>query len=194
MIVTAEDLAGILVAHKTWVDSGEAQGQRADLHGADLAGANLRSVNLRDHGADLSRAILYKVDLRNADLRYADLMSTDLRDANLTGANLTGANLTGANLTGANLTGANLRSANLSSADLGDVKVIQLGPLGSRHDYLVVKQFADGSTEAMTGCFRGSLQELETVMQQTHAEHPQYLVEYTAALAYCRAVFAEEVA
>ena len=179
MIVTAEDLAGILVAHKTWVDSGEAQGQRADLHGADLAGANLRSVNLRDHGADLSRAILYKVDLRNADLRYADLMSTDLRDANLTGANLTG---------------ANLRSANLSSADLGDVKVIQLGPLGSRHDYLVVKQFADGSTEAMTGCFRGSLQELETVMQQTHAEHPQYLVEYTAALAYCRAVFAEEVA
>ncbi len=179
MIVTAEDLAGILVAHKTWIDSGEAQGQRADLHGADLAGANLRSVNLRDHGADLSRAILYKVDLRNADLRYADLMSTDLRDANLTGANLTG---------------ANLRSANLSSADLGDVKVIQLGPLGSRHDYLVVKQFADGSTEAMTGCFRGSLQELETVMQQTHAEHPQYLVEYTAALAYCRAVFAEEVA
>ena len=177
MIVTAEDLAGILVAHKTWIDSGEAQGQRADLHGADLAGANLRSVNLRDHGADLSRAILYKVDLRNADLRYADLMSTDLRDANLTGANLTG---------------ANLRSANLSSADLGDVKVIQLGPLGSRHDYLVVKQFADGSTEAMTGCFRGSLQELETVMQQTHAEHPQYLVEYTAALAYCRAVFAEE--
>ena len=174
MIVTAEDLAGILVAHKTWIDSGEAQGQRADLHGADLAGANLRSVNLRDHGADLSRAILYKVDLRNADLRYADLMSTDLRDANLTGANL--------------------RSANLSSADLGDVKVIQLGPLGSRHDYLVVKQFADGSTEAMTGCFRGSLQELETVMQQTHAEHPQYLVEYTAALAYCRAVFAEEVA
>ena len=179
MIVTAEDLAGILVAHKTWIDSGEAQGQRADLHGADLAGANLRSVNLRDHGADLSRAILYKVDLRNADLRYADLMSTDLRDANLTGANLTG---------------VNLRSANLSSADLGDVKVIQLGPLGSRHDYLVVKQFADGSTEAMTGCFRGSLQELETVMQQTHAEHPQYLVEYTAALAYCRAVFAEEVA
>ena len=184
MIVTAEDLAGILVAHKTWIDSGEAQGQRADLHGADLAGANLRSVNLRDHGADLSRAILYKVDLRNADLRYADLMSTDLRDANLTGANLTGANLTG----------ANLRSANLSSADLGDVKVIQLGPLGSRHDYLVVKQFADGSTEAMTGCFRGDLSQLETAVQQTYADHPQYLVEYTAALAYCRAVFAEEVA
>lgn len=147
MIVTAEDLAGILVAHKTWIDSGEAQGQRADLHGADLAGANLR---------------------------YADLMSTDLRDANLTGANL--------------------RSANLSSADLGDVKVIQLGPLGSRHDYLVVKQFADGSTEAMTGCFRGDLSQLETAVQQTYADHPQYLVEYTAALAYCRAVFAEEVA
>ena len=111
--------------HKTWVDSGEAQGERADLHGADLAGANLRS-------------------------------------------------------------------ADLQGAALHGVKVIQLGPLGSRHDYLVVKQFADGNTEAMTGCFQGDLSQLETTVQQTHADHPHYLAEYTAALAYCRAVFAEE--
>ena len=95
-----------------------------------------------------------------------------------------------ADLQGANLQGANLQEANLQRADLGASRVVQVGPLGSRKDYLVVKQFADGIIEAQAGCFCGTLEELEEAVAKTHATHPRYRMEYTAAIAYCRSVFA----
>ena len=94
-----------------------------------------------------------------------------------------------ADLRGANLCGANLYGADLCGANLGDTQILQLGPLGSRRDYLVVKKFEDGTTEAMTGCFKGSVKALAEAVEKTHAEHPQYLREYRAAIAYCRAMW-----
>ncbi len=83
MTVTADQIPGILAAHKKWA-AGEAGGQRAYLQGAYLQGADLR-------GADLQRAYLRGADLRGADLQRADLRGADLQGAYLQGAYLQGA-------------------------------------------------------------------------------------------------------
>ena len=93
-----------------------------------------------------------------------------------------------ANLSRADLYGADLSRANLSGANIGATQVIQVGPLGSRNDYLVVTRLPDGSVEAKTGCFRGTLEDLEEAVSETHASSTRYRREYGAAVAYCRAV------
>ena len=169
----------ILEVHKKWL-LGEG-GKRANLRGAGLHGADLR-------GAVLSGAVLHGAVLRGADLSGANLRGADLR-----GAVLRGANLRGADLRGADLRWADLRGADLRGADLGETKIIQLGPMGSRRDYLVVKRFEDGSTEAMTGCFHGSLEEFAAAVEETHKDHAQFLIEYRAAIQLCRDAWKEAV-
>ena len=182
-----EVLKQVLEDHKAWV-LGEG-GKRADLsgavlrwavlHGADLSGADLR-------GADLRWAVLHGANLRWADLRGADLSRADLREAGLHGAFLNGADLHGADLHGADLHGAFLIAADLRGADWGETKIIQLGPLGSRKDYLVVKRFKDGSTEAKTGCFHGSLEEFAAAVEQTHKDNEEVLHQYQKAIEYLK--------
>ena len=164
----------ILEVHKKWV-LGKG-GKRANLREADLSRAYLRE-------ADLSGAVLHGADLRGADLSGADLSRAYLREADLHGAYLHGSNLRE----------ADLRGAVLSGAVLGETKIIQLGPLGSRKDYLVVKRFKDGSTEAMTGCFHGSLEEFAAAVEETHKDHAQFLIEYRAAIQLCRDAWKEAV-
>ena len=117
----------------------------------------------------------------------------DLSGAVLSGADLGGADLRGTVLHGAVLSGADLSGAVLREADLGETKIIQLGPLGSRKDYLVMKRFKDGSTEAMTGCFHGSLEEFAAAVEETHKDHAQFLIEYRAAIQLCRDAWKEDV-
>jgi hypothetical protein len=69
-----EDLKGILMLHKLWIDSARQDGKRANLRHADLRHADLRHANFRH------------ADLRDADLRHADLSGANLRDADLRGA------------------------------------------------------------------------------------------------------------
>jgi uncharacterized protein YjbI with pentapeptide repeats len=141
----------------------------------NLGGANLRGANLR--GANL----------RGANLGGANLGDANLRDANLGGADLRGANLRGANLRGANLGGANLGDANLRDANLGDGKMVgerpffQVGPIGSRSDYLLAF-ITDKGLRLRAGCFFGSRDEFEMKLDAEHgnSEHGQ---EYRAALA-----------
>ena len=102
-----------------------------------------------------------------ANLCDAGLRDADLRDANLGGANLRGANLRGADLGDANLGGADLGGANLRGADLGGAKVgagddeaalagsrpvVQIGPIGSRDDWLLVFWCGDAGVRISTGC------------------------------------------
>ena len=160
--------------------------RHADLWGANLSGANLSGANLSY--ADLRHADLWDANLRHANLSDANLSYADLRHADLWDANLRHANLSDANLRDANLRDANLRGANLRGANLGDTRVIQLGPLGSRHDYLVVVRHPDASIQARTGCFLGTLEDLAAAVARTHADHPPYRREYEAAIDYARTV------
>ena len=151
----------------------------ADLYGADLGGANLYAVNLRWadlYGADLRRADLYGADLRRADLRGANLYVADLRGADLRGADLRGADLGGAKLGGAKLGGANL---------VGSRPVMQIGPIGSRADYLIAVVTTDG-VRVTAGCFSGSLDEFRAAVESTHgySEHGR---DYRAAIAMIEA-------
>ena len=153
----------------------------ANLRGADLRGANLRGADLR--GANLRGADLRGANLRGADLRGADLYRADLRGADLGEADLRGADLGGANLGGADLRGADLGGADLRGVDLGDNIVIQMGPLGSRKDYLIAIH-AKGKTEFRAGCFTGTEKQLRDKVLTSHGDN-QYGKEYVASIDLC---------
>ena len=102
------------------------------------------------------------MDLPDVDLSGIDLTGVNLSGANLTGVSLACANLTGANLTGANLRGASLSGANLSGAQVGkggdeatlvgSRPVVQIGPIGSRNDWLLVFWCGDAGVRISAGC------------------------------------------
>ena len=156
----------------------------ADLSDANLSGANLRGADLSgaDLGcADLSGAWLRGANLRGADLSGADLSGADLRGAWLSGADLGCADLSGADLSGAWLRGANLRGADLSGDKLiGSRPVLQIGPIGSRADYLVA-YITDTGIQIGAGCFYGTLDKFRASCAETHGDsiHGR---EYAAAI------------
>ena len=120
-----------------------------------------------------------------ADLSGADLSGADLSGANLSGANLSRADLSEADLSEADLSGANLSRAYLSRANLSRVqcyRIIQIGPIGSRLDYLVYKFPID---EISTGCFMGTLDEFEDAVKTTHGGN-SYARTYNAIIAFLR--------
>ena len=82
----------------------------------------------------------------------ANLARTYLADANLTGANLTGAYLTGANLSGANLSGAKVGVGDDEAALVGLRPIVQIGPIGSRSDWLLVFWCGDAGVRISVGC------------------------------------------
>lgn len=107
--LTPEELRAALDAHRRWVETGGAEGRRADLGDADLAGVDLE-------GAVLQGAVLSGACLKGADLGGADLQDADLSDADLQGAALAGADLRQARLRRAVLRDADLREADLTGA------------------------------------------------------------------------------
>jgi uncharacterized protein YjbI with pentapeptide repeats len=130
----------------------------ANLRGADLRGANLRGADLG--GADLGYADLGYADLRGANLRYADLRYADLRGADLGHVNLGGKKLS------------------------GDRPFFQLGPIGSRSDYLLAFNTESG-IQLTAGCFSGSIDEFEAALGAEHGSNT-HGEEYRAALVLIR--------
>jgi len=146
---------------------------RADLRGAYLCGADLRD------------AYLCGADLRDAYLRGANLRGAYLRGAYLRGANLYGADLCGADLYGADLRDADLRGANLHDKKLiGDRSFFQIGPIGSRSDYLI-SFITDKGIHINAGCFSGAIKEFEAAVEKTHGSN-KHGDEYRAALVLIR--------
>ena len=106
-------------------------------------------------------------------------------------ANLYGANLYGADLRGADLYGANLRGANLYAANLGDRRIVQIGPIGSRGDYLIYQWGRDHTGAPLdvvsTGCFHKTLEEFRQAVEQTHGRDA-HGIAYRAAIALIEAL------
>ena len=138
------------------------------------SGANLSDANLS--GADLDCADLSGANLRGADLSGADLSGADLGCADLSGADLGCADLSGAWLRGANLRGADLSGDKL----IGSRPVLQIGPIGSRADYLVA-YITDTGIQIGAGCFYGTLDKFRASCAETHGDsiHGR---EYAAAI------------
>ena len=165
--------ATILAAIKSGADLSGADLSGADLSGDDLSGADLS-------GADLSRAYLMRANLSRAYLSGADLSRAYLSRANLSGADLSGADLSGANLSGADLSGAVLRDG---ARLIGARPVVQVGPIGSRSDWLVA-YLTDGGIRIDAGCQRQITREaFEARVSDTHGDN-LHAREYRAALTY----------
>ena len=131
----------------------------------------------------VSGAVLYRGDSAES-LREAVIVATRV-GANLSAANLSGAFLSGANLSGAYLSGANLSRAVLRDGDrlIGARPVVQVGPIGSRSDWLVA-YLTDGGIRIDAGCQRQITRaEFETRLANTHGDN-QHAREYRAALTY----------
>ena len=139
----------ILRKHELWLKD-DPNGERADLKDADLRCA----------------------DLRYADLRYADLRCADLRCADLRYAYLRYAYLKGANLKGANLRGANLKDAFLTqtiSQNIEGQKVISVQVDTSRVNNSI--SYWKDLGVWTTGCFQGTLEELQERIAETHEDN-----------------------
>ena len=109
-------------------------------------------------------------------------VSADLRNADLSSANLSGANLRGADLRGADLRGAYLRGADLDGKTLvGKRPILQIGPVGSRDDYLVV-YLTNAGIYITAGCWHGTRDEFSERVRETHGEN-EHGREYASALA-----------
>ena len=72
--------------------------------------------------------------------------------ANLGGADLRGANLRGADLRGADLGGAKAGKGGDEATLVGSRPVVQIGPIGSRNDWLLVFWCGDAGVHIGTGC------------------------------------------
>ena len=177
--MTKQELNEIVASHGRWL-ADKSRGERADLRGANLRCANLR-------GADLRCANLSGADLNDADLICADLRGADLNDADLVCADLGCANLRGANLRCADLRGANLRCANLPAI------ILQVGPIGSRKDYIVYNASDDN---IRCGCWNdykgGTLEEFEARVEKVYPSEKKdtlkFRNEYLAVIGYFKTV------
>ena len=102
--------------------------------------------------------------------------------ANLYGANLYGADLYGADLRGANLCSADLRGADLDELSklVGNRPFFQVGPIGSREDYLLAFLTEKGIC-LRAGCFFGSI---DKFIEKLAVEHDMnnHAIEYRVAL------------
>ena len=115
---------------------------------------------------------------------YADLSYANLSYANLRSANLSSANLRYANLSSADLSSADLSSADLSSADL-DKRYISISCIGSSKR---MTTYCFDDDIIWCGCFKGTLQEFENKVNETHKNNEQYLKEYLGAINYIKSL------
>ena len=172
--MTKRELNEIVASHGRWL-ADNTTGERANLRGANLRGANLCDANLCD--ANLRRANLCDANLRGANLYDADLRDADLCDANLRDADLCG---------------ADLRRADLRGADLPAI-IVQVGPIGSRKDYVVYNASNDN---IRCGCWNdykgGTLEEFEARVKEVYPSKKKYTLkfrnEYLAVIDYFKTV------
>ena len=142
-----------------------------------ITGAVLYTAEIPDDTSDhLSTRVAVEHAVKScADLRCANLRGADLSGAYLYGANLSGADLRCANLRGADLSGA-LIDANVRL--VGRRPVLQIGPIGSRSDWMIAF-VTDHGVRLRTGCFFGTVDQFRARLTNSDDMTRE---EYTAAL------------
>ena len=111
----------------------------------------------------------------------------NLRDANLRDANLRNADLCDADLRNANLCGADLRGADLPAI------ILQVGPIGSRKDYVVYNASNDN---IRCGCWNdykgGTLAEFEARVEEVYPSEKKdtltFRNQYLTVIGYFKTV------
>lgn len=167
-----ETLNEILRKHKLWLKD-DPNGERANLRHADLADADLKNT-------DLSYANLADANLKSANLRYANLEGANLENANLEDANLEDANLRYAVLEGTHLTNAILTQTNTQNIREQNVISVQVNTSRVNNTISYWKDLGIWTT----GCFQGTLEELQERVAETHKYNPFFRKRYERAIAF----------
>ena len=149
----------ILRKHKLWLKN-DPNGLRANLRHADLEDADLKNT-------DLSYANLADANLKSANLRYANLEGANLENANLEDANLEDANLRYAVLEGTHLTNAILTQTNTQNIREQNVISVQVNTSRVNNTISYWKDLGLWTT----GCFQGTLEELQERVAETHKDN-----------------------
>ena len=141
-----------------------------------------------------NEAVLYSG--KHADAKEAVEAAVKAR-ANLRGAYLDGANLDGANLDGANLRGAKVGAGDDEAALVGLRPIVQIGPIGSRNDWLTVFWCGDADVRISTGCQQQITEEyfLER-LAEAHGEGEQaniHAKHYIEALAFAKRLLKDQL-
>ena len=202
----------ILKKHKLWL-RGNPNGECANLEDANLEGVHLKDVDLacadlvganlegadlegtRLESADLEDANLRTTNLKNANLRHASLRHANLRHADLSYANLEDARLRHAHLEDASLICANLRYADLEEVRLKDTFLTQTISQNIKGQKVISVQVDTSRVNNAisywkdlgvwtTGCFQGTLEELQEKVAKTHKDHPFLRERYERAIAF----------
>jgi hypothetical protein len=133
----------------------------------------------------LEKAIISGANLSWVNLSGANISGVNLSNSNLYRANLYGVNLSNSNLYKANLSSANLSNANISWAELNDKKIISISRIGSRNGMTV---YDFDNDIIWCGCFKGSLDDFENRVNETHKNNTQYLKEYLGFINYLKSL------
>ena len=141
-------------------------------------------------------AVKARAYLAGAYLAQANLAGASLAGANLARAYLAGANLTDANLTDANLAGAKVGKDGDEATLVGSRPVVQIGPIGSRNDWLLVFWCGDAGVRISTGCQRKIAESyfLER-LADAHGEGEQaniHAQHYIEALAFAKLLLKDQ--
>ena len=138
-------------------------------------------------------AVLYSGE--HADVKGA-IEAAVKADANMARAYLADADLSGANLSGANLSGAKVGVGDDEAALVGLRPIVQIGPIGSRSDWLLVFWCGDAGVRISVGCqqqiteayFLARLAEAHGEGEQAniHAQH------YLEALAFAKRLLIDQ--
>ena len=99
-------------------------------------------------------------------------------------ADLSSADLRSADLSDADLSSADLRSANLHYANL-DKRYISITRIGS-NNRMTTYCFEDDVI--WCGCFKGTLSEFESKVNETHKYNELYLKQYIGAINYIKSL------
>lgn len=139
------------------------------------------------------RSILFEYEKENNSIKET-LIEAIKGGAYLGSADLRGADLGGANLYAANLYAANLYTANLGGADFGEWGKLQsssdilvVGSIGSRNGYTIIFH-TDKGVYVMCGCFKGTLDEFETKVKETHHGN-KHERDYLALIQFAKVKF-----
>jgi hypothetical protein len=209
-VIYAADAMSLRDAVKAAVRGGSDL-RRSDLSGLDLSGldlsysklsgSNLSYSNLS--GSNLSYSNLSYSNLSYSNLSYSNLSGSDMRYSNLSYSNLSYSNLSGSDMRGSDMRGSDMRGSDLSGSKLsgsklsgstlseygilvGNSPILQIGPIGSRNDYLIAYTVSAGVC-VRTGCFFGSLEEFRVAVETTHGSDTTHGREYAAAIAMIEA-------
>ena len=123
--------------------------------------------------------------LKDADLRHANLEGSDLRYADLRTVNLEDADLVNADLRHADLRGANLKDAFLTqtiSQNIQGQKVISVQVDTSRVNNSI--SYWKDLGLWTTGCFQGTLEELQERVAETHKDNTFLRERYERVIAF----------